>query len=84
MLDFDSSYSNLHMWLMNVAESFLATYRDMGTTHPAAKDFVDRHKSLAADMANKEGDVRALVQKAAEVQGQPGDPDYLDVSSQSL
>lgn len=48
--DFLQKQNDLYTWLSSIAEAFLQSHQDMGSTSTIAKDFMDLHNHLLNDL----------------------------------
>uniref|UniRef100_A0A914BWB4 Ig-like domain-containing protein n=1 Tax=Acrobeloides nanus TaxID=290746 RepID=A0A914BWB4_9BILA len=59
--------STISTWLKDVAEPFLASSGNMGNDLASAAEFLNRHKSFATEVINKEHEVHAILNRAHEL-----------------
>lgn len=48
--NFFEKQSEIYAWLVDIAEAFLETHRDMGNDLPTSRDFLNLHNQLLADL----------------------------------
>lgn len=48
--DFFEKQDELYLWLVNIAEAFLQSHRDMGSDSAMASDFLNLHNQLLTDL----------------------------------